>query len=236
MTKSLVESQARPSASTESLLRLRLHHLFVFTAVMAVLLAIQGPHQREANPTFAPLHVIPAAWGIWGVVYNLFVAGAITALAYGVVGYRREAPFFDQPGHWLLVEIAISTLLTIPQSLLYRTVDFPAVRPGSWAMTLMVLVSIFWLLSLILGRAVVNIFFARKCSERHWKRVFYVKAFAAVFYVYADFFVMVFTSVAERKDRREQVKRDASHFCGVVSQLAISGLTILSVLAHLMVR
>jgi hypothetical protein len=134
------------------------------------------------------------------------------------------------------MEIAVTTLLAIPNSLLFRSIDFSKVRLGSWAMTFMALVSIYSLLSLVLGRVLLNIYFAWKCSERYWKRLFYAKAFAAVFLFWGDAFVIAFALIAARRDRSKQVHRDAYHWCGVANQLAISVLVILSVLTFVLFR
>jgi hypothetical protein len=222
----------------ENRVQLRLHHLFVLTAVMALLLAIQGPQRNFADSEIAaaPLHVAPAAWGMWGLAYQVLAAAAITALGYGIDAYRRGRSFFNEPGHWILVEVVVTTLLAIPNTLLFRSLDFPGVRMGSWSMTFMVFVGLYSMLSLILGRMVLNIFLARKCSERRWKRVFYAKAFAAVFWVYAELFVVAFALITARWDRREQVHRDDNHWCGVVVQLALSALTIVSVVVLVLLR
>ena len=211
--------------------KLRLHHLFALTAVMAVLLAIQGPQRKDVNRdvVVAPLHIVPAEWGIWGVVYQILAAAAITVLVYGIAGYRSGRTFFGQPGHWVLVEIAVSTALVFPVHLLSRSVDFSQTSL-KWPVMIVVLVAILSTLSLVLGRVVLNTFLARKCSERRWKRLFYAKAFAAVFFIWADFFVILFAVKAARTDRSEGVIRDVRHWCGVAIQLAISSLAILSAL------
>ena len=96
-------------------------------------------------------------------------------------------------------------------------------------MTFMVVISLVASLSFVLGRIGINVYFARKCNEQHWKRVFYAKAFAILFIVWADLFVIALLHFARRADRREHVERDVNHWCGYYIQLAISGLTILSV-------
>ncbi len=142
--------------------QLRLHHLFALTAVMAVLLAIQGPHRKDVNRdvVVGPLHIVPAEWGIWGVVYQILAAAAITVLVYGIAGYRRGLTFFSQPGHLVLVEIAVSTALVFPFQLLARSVDFP--QPSlNWPVMLVWLLAIVSTVSLILGRVALNTFLAK---------------------------------------------------------------------------
>ena len=209
--------------------QLRLHHLFALTAVMAVLLAIQGPQRSTTSSQNSTPDVPLAFWAIWGTVFQIFEAVAVTVLAYGIVGYRRGLPFFNQPGHWILVEISVAVLLGIPMSLIFRSVDVTQMRIGSWNMVLMLLFSLYSLLSLGLGRLILNVYLARKCIEKRWKRVFYAKAFAALFFGFSDFLVIAFTLAAARTDRRAQTQRDHSHWCSVVVQLALSSLTIINV-------
>jgi hypothetical protein len=199
------------------------------TAVLALLLAIQGPQRNTMDSPSAAQHVPLSLWVIWGIAYQVFEAAAITVLAYGIAGYRRGAQFFNQPGHWILVEISVTVLLGIPISLLFRSVDPTQMRIGAANMMLMLLFSLYSLLSLFVGRILLNAYLARKCQEVRWKRVFYAKAFAAIFFGVADFFAIAFTLTADRTDRRDQLHRDASHRYGVVIQLALSILTILSV-------
>ena len=93
----------------------------------------------------------------------------------------------------------------------------------------MLLFSLYSLLSLGLGRLIVNVYLARKCIERRWKRVFYAKAFAALFFGFADLLVVAFTLAAARTDRCAHSQRDHSHWCGVVVQLALGSLMIINV-------
>jgi hypothetical protein len=209
--------------------QLRLHHLFALTAVMAILLAIQGPQRSPTESQSARQNVPVAIWLVWGIVYQVFEAAAITVLAYGIADYRRGLPFFHQPGHWILVEVSVAVLLGIPVSLIFRSVDITQMRIGTWNMVLMLLFSLYSLLSLGLGRLIINMYFARKCLEQRWKRVFYGKAFAALFFGFADFLVVATTLAAARTDRCPHSQRDQSHWWGVVVQLALSSLTIVNV-------
>src|SRR5262245_18140124 len=79
--------------------RLRLHHLLVLTAVMAVLLAINGPQRDYGN--YKPSELFRILSIALGTAHTLLSAVALTALGYGIAWYRRGMRFFDQPGHWL---------------------------------------------------------------------------------------------------------------------------------------
>jgi hypothetical protein len=220
--------QSKTEIPDENHPQLRLHHLFALTAVMAVLLAIQGPQPSDSNAETSPQPFIGMFWLSW-VVGQILAAAAITALAFGIARYRRGRAFFNQPGHWLILEISIATLLGIPTSLLHRAIDFSNMRIGSWNMIWMLLFSLYSLLSLGLGRLLLNVYLARKCSELRWKRVFYAKALASLFLGLADFLVIASVLVATRTDRRELSQRDLSHRCGVIVQLGLNSLAIVNV-------
>lgn len=99
--------------------RIRLHHLFAVTAVLAAQLAIAGPQGLLdlPNQSAGSLQTIQLVCGLAHVIPTSI---ALTALGYGIVAYRRGQLFFNQPGHWLLVEISLITLLSIPTTLVMR--------------------------------------------------------------------------------------------------------------------
>ena len=100
--------------------RLRLHHLFVLTAVMAVLLAIQGPRQNYSSGQYQPSPLLMNVMFVLGIANTILSATALTILGYGIAGYRRGLRFFNQPGYWLLAEMSLMALLGIIPSLGYR--------------------------------------------------------------------------------------------------------------------
>ena len=143
--------------------KLRLHHLFALTAVMAVLLAIQGPQRKDVNRdvVVAPLHIVPAEWGMWGVVYQILAAAAITVLVYGIADYRRGLTFFSQPGHWILVEIAVSTALVFPCPLALSLGGLSTNERRNWPVMLM------WLFGHRIDA--VALFWVASCSIHFWR-------------------------------------------------------------------
>lgn len=214
--------------------RLRLHHLFVLTAVMAVLLAINGPLRDKAYANYEPSSAVRMLWLVVGITHAILTAAALTALGYGIVGYRRGSRFFDQPGHWLLVEISLTTLFGIVPGLGYRLmadVDF-AKQPtmGDHQMQILMILMGYSVLVLVFGRIALNVYLGKwKCNESRWKPVFYTKALAAIVFGLGDLIVGLVTIRALRADGREQITRDAFHWCGVAIQLALISLTLVSV-------
>jgi len=55
---------------------LRLHHLFVLTAVMAVLLAINGPQQQYSNAAYQPSSLLLTTMFALGIVSTIMSATA----------------------------------------------------------------------------------------------------------------------------------------------------------------
>jgi hypothetical protein len=215
--------------------RLRLHHLFVLTAVMALLLAINGP-QRNYNYAGTKYELQPFARTLLlvvGITHTILSAAALTALGYGVAWYRRGLRFFDQPGHWLLVEISVTTLIGIVPSIAYRWLAVSSPQRmtfGDTQMVISMIITGYSLIFLVLGRLALDIYFGnRKCKERRWKFVFYAKAVATVLFGLGGLIVVPTVIHALRADRREQMPRDAAHRCGAVLQLALSCLVLVSV-------
>ena len=205
--------------------QLRLHHLFALTAVMAVMLGISGPQydfgeQDSAVPDLLSLFLVA-----WGIVYSILTAIAITVVAYGIVWQRRGFRFFYQPGHWLLVEIAVAGVLGLLLDVIFRLLPYSAttnsIDPPGLAVFLI------GTFSSGLFRLAVNIYIGlTKCSERRWKWVFFLKAIAVILQVVGDFFVLVMLSRASLVDRQSRVHRDLLHRCGVIIQIALSLLTV----------
>lgn len=197
--------------------QLRLHHLFAFTAVMAVMTAISGPQykfilQVAELPWFA--RTINLAWGI---VDSILKSLAITVVAYGVCWRRRGKRFFREPGHWLLVEIAAATAIGLIPPLILRGLF------GSPSSTLHdILFGSLLLVRFVLTPGLDIFIGLRQCSEPRWKWVFFLKALAAVVEVIGDFFVLVMLLRALLVDRRLGVRRDLLHRCGVVIQIIVS--------------
>jgi hypothetical protein len=205
--------------------QLRLHHFFALTAVAAVLLAINGPQQDYwSNTDFQPPKLVLTLLTAWGVIYVLLIAVAVTAVAYGIAWQRKGLVFFDQPGHWLLVEIAIAGLFALMPSIAYRWLfSSMKVDDPDFSMTAMVLVSLSSLVTIIALPLALNIYIGvKKCHETRWSLVFYMKAVGNLLLGVGALVVIAVLLVAANRDRRERIARDASHWCGVWVQLAYS--------------
>jgi hypothetical protein len=159
----------------------------------------------------------------------------VTAVAYGIVWQRSGLVFFDQPGHWLLVEIAIVGLFSLVPSIIYRWLFSPTnwnpSSPDDFAMVLMMLIGIYSLITVVALPLGLNIYLGiRKCRETRWSLVFYIKAVANILFGLGAIPIFVLLLLAIRGDRRAGIVRDASHWCGVWLQLAYSGLTFASMI------
>ncbi len=168
--------------------RLRLHHLFVLTAVMALLLAINGPQRsyNYAGTKYQVQPVIRTLLLVIGIMHTILSATALTALGYGIAWYRRGLRFFDQPGHWLLVELSCTALIGIVPSIGYRwlaTTHPERISFGDTRMVISMIIAGYSLIFLVLGRMALDIYLGNtKCNERRWKFVFYAKAVGTVLF------------------------------------------------------
>ncbi len=213
--------------------QLRLHHFFALTAVAAALLALNGPQQDDwGGGVFEPSRLIKTIMSTCGILYVILAAVAITAVAYGIAWQRSGIDFFNQPGHWLLVEIAVMTLFGMLPMIAFR--GFYANRtPGDieFSMLTMMFMSVSFLVVLIAIPFVLNIYIGRKkCTDKRWTRVFYAKAIAKVLFGIGELLIAAAVLVAVRRDRRERSFRDASHWCGVWLQFSLSGLGCLTLI------
>jgi hypothetical protein len=216
--------------------KLRLHHFFALTAVAAVLLAVHGqqPNYWENNP-FQPPQWIMTLSMAWLVISDLLVAVALTAVGYGIAWRRRGLLFFDQPGHWLLVEIAVAGLFSIVPAVVYRWFFTPE-QMANFDNTSMMIMWLIWgytMIFMVLIPVGLNVYFGvRKCRELRWSLVFYFKAAARFVFSMGigDLLVLPSTIYAAQRDRRERVARDGGHWCGVLVQCAMSGLAICGML------
>jgi hypothetical protein len=211
--------------------QLRLHHLFALTAVAAVLLALHGQQPDYwSNSEFAPPRVILSLMTGATVIYVLIVSVAVTAVAYGIYWQRTGQAFFDQPGHWLLVEIAVVGLFGMVPTIFTRWI-FNEVNFGKFdddfPMVAMMFFGLYSLVFVFVVPLILNIYFGwKRCREWHWTWVFYGKAAAKVMFGIGDLVVLALLGNAVRRDRRDRIPRDSSHWCGVIVQCAVSLLQI----------
>jgi hypothetical protein len=210
--------------------QLRLHHFFALTAVAAVIFAIEGPMwERWSVGDDESSRGIAVVWMFWSMLYSLCLAAAVTAIAYAIFWQRQGVSFFDQPGHWLLLEIAVTGLLWVAvYGILWRVLQSEdGTYYSSWAAYELLWLSV---LSLTVANFALNIYIAwKKCREWRWKSVFILKSFSFI----AQFFqplplgaiaVTAATLIALNRDRRQHVVRDAAHWCGVGLELATCAL------------
>jgi hypothetical protein len=221
------EAETSPTAVRP---QLRLHHFFALTAVAAVLLAINGPQQDYwSNSEFAPPKLLLTLFTAAGVMYMLLLSVAVTAVAYGIVWQRQGLVFFDQPGHWLLVEIGVVGLLGLVPSVVFRLLfSSPINFSGTdFPMSAMIAMSLYSLVMLFAVPLALNIYIGvKKCRETRWSLVFYIKAAGKLLIGLGSIVEIIMLLMAANRDRREQVPRDAGHWCGVWLQLACSGLQV----------
>jgi hypothetical protein len=206
--------------------QLRLHHFFVLTAVAAALLAVHGQQPNYwQNNAFQPPRWMLTLSMAWLVISDLLIAVAVTAVGYGIAWRRRGLVFFDQPGHWLLVEIAVTGLLSIVPAIVFRWFFTPD-QAGNFDDTTMAVMWLIWgytMIFIVLIPMGLNIYFGlRKCHELRWSLVFYFKAAARFVFSMGigDLLVLPFTLHCARRDRREQVARDGGlTICGFLLTL-----------------
>jgi hypothetical protein len=210
--------------------RLRLHHLLAMTAVFAVLMAIVGQGWNFDTPSFKAPSFLRGFYLVYNVAYQFVAAVAITAFGFGLAAYRRGRPFFNQPGHWILLDLSVLSLFTLPMMLVYRITGMTdsASFESEFGLIVAMLTGVYSI-GLLFGRLALNIYIAvKKMPEGRWMAVFIAKAVAAVLAIITDFVVLGLAIRAARIDRREGVQRDGYHWCGFYLQLAVSTLTILS--------
>lgn len=211
--------------------RFRLQHLFVLTAVMAVMLGISAPlhNNRFDNRVSGTLQFTTTGWGI---VHSMLSAAAITAAGYGLYWRRQGQPFLDQPGHWLLVEMAIVASAGMVQQFGMRfLMPFgdgnaqAASGPPSVAIWFLIAFGVLSMTFLVVCIG-LNIYFARKQSEPRWRTVFYLKAVTPLLWALGACILLIWLLRVIVLDRRDRLPRDAAHQCGVALQLAQALMTL----------
>ena len=235
--------------SQDNRLRLRLHHLFALTAVMAVMLAIGGPRDVRGVETPRLLQTFSITVGI---VFTILTSVAITIVAYGIAWRRNGLTFFHQPGHWLLVMIAIERLVQVGPLLIGHAIA-SLLGSADDQLEIPFLLIVWFTVWPVPGvaLAIMNIYIGRKmCPEEHWRRVFYSMAAAAIVPGLGDLLVLWFLEkavVAEKPRRRparmfqqprgyvepvivehwQNRSRDSADWCGVILQFSLTTMNIL---------
>jgi hypothetical protein len=221
--------------------RLRLQHMFAYTAMAALLMALGDPRMQldvqSPNMRFEFLPWQRAAMvGLW-IVNTLLSAAVLTCLAYGFAWRRRGLPFWQHPGHWLLADLGVQAVAGVAMQLGFRVVRAAiggfddaddAIAMPYIALSL---VSVVFGLGLIGVRLALNIYVAvQRSPESRWRWVFILKAIATVAAFIGDIIVVVLVLVAAHGDRTERTPRDAAHRCGVWLQVVMSSMMILTMM------
>ena len=219
---------------------------------MSVMLAISGPRNMKG---FEVPPIVDFALSGVGVIYTIASSVALTIVAYGLYWRRKGYRFFDQPGHWILVEVAVRQLLYLIPVLIDRGLSiYEEQRVGSASLPGVLLrLAIFPTLAIVM--VIVNIYIGRtKCHDSYSARVFYAKA-ATFVPIIGDLAVLVLLDRAVRADRRQRGGLDrglnqrgfvqpiiapirpgqsqAAHWYGVVVQFTLSGLTFVMLIGFL---
>lgn len=210
--------------------RFRLQQLFVLMAVMAVMLAVSGPPQSfpEEPESEAYQHLMTA----WTVVTAILNSVALTVTGYGLVWRRRGGAFLVQPGHWLLLVMSIAALVGVIQTIGFRVLtrftdfDVPTTPTGAPTMPSNVQIALIigmfgFSMAVVAIHLIVNILVGRKQTEQRWKWVFYLKAMGVFLWFLGSIFVLGWLVRSVQLDRREQIRHDSFHWCGVALELCL---------------
>jgi hypothetical protein len=154
---------------------------------MALMLAISGPRDVQG---FESPKLLDVGMTALAVVDALLASVAITVVTYGYTGRRKGSLFLNEPGHWLLVEIAARQALFIAISLFERAAATIQGRAYGTESVIGVALLVWFLPGTVV--LALNIYIGRtKCIEQHWSRVFYAKGTAALLPLIGDFLVQV---------------------------------------------
>jgi hypothetical protein len=92
---------------------LRVHHILVATAVVAVLLSL---HHMLRQHDVGGMSKFLAS--VQGIVLTIMTGIAATVVAFGIAWRCLGHSFFDQPGHWLLLTQSLPVSLFLLAALL----------------------------------------------------------------------------------------------------------------------
>jgi hypothetical protein len=207
---------------------LRLHHFFVATAVIALLLSVNTWLRDNDTRSFSGFMMSGQ-----GVVYTIVTGLALTLVLYGAAWRREGRAFFDLPGHWLLVQQALAALVFIAFAVGNVLSGFTADRPMMWVMP-------FYFLFMNVFMICVCLYAAKKIADTlAWRLLFVADALRIVAALVIPIMIQ-FTSmrqftfvlgamelvtfailiIAAVGDRRAGRQRDWPHWVGVWLRLA----------------
>jgi hypothetical protein len=129
MSDELASPVTEPSAARPGPPPLRIHHFLAATVVAAVLLSIS--HAVQHGEPSALLGYFRSGLGFIGTIV---VAVAATIVGFGFVWRLEGRSFFDLPGHWLLLQRALSVATFLVAGLaeaIHHTSEYALV--GLWS-------------------------------------------------------------------------------------------------------
>ena len=199
---------------------LRIHHIMVATAVIAVLLSI-SQFLRQSNTLGLSAFVASGQ----GILMTITAGLAATVTGFGFVWRRHGHSYFNQPGHWLLVAQSLMVSVFLLAALI------SAMRlPDNHAVTSAATSVFFVLLNVVLIG--LNLWAAAKIADSiPWKLLFLVDGlmvvgmFGIAWLVSTDLVPVVLWGaplatfllllLAAWGDRRDHIRRDWPHWLGV---------------------
>lgn len=215
-------------------LQFRLSQLLVLISLIAVFLAIGGrPLQLSDQLTFPLFEYIHVAST---VVFAILNAAAITAAGYHYFDRRRDK-LWQQPGHWLVLSIAVLAIFSLVQScalrLLWSSGDFdmgwttqPPLSADSPSFARAILLIVLSIASLGFQIA-FNIYIGRQQTERRWASVFYLNALSPFLWMLGPIVCLFWLIRVTVLDRRDGHARDSLHRFGIGLELAYYVATIM---------
>ena len=207
--------------------RLRIHHLLVATAVVAVLLA--AAMVSRDSKSFGLVDLVESGMG---VVVAISTGLAVTVVAFGVHWLRAGFRFFDQPGHWLLLEQSFLVGLFV----MAGVSGLLHLAPGDTLNDVLMGVNIVYGSLLQLVSFCLSLWAAQKIADsRWWRAVFLIDAgtwaavwiaqlvgstlFSIVVFQFGPMVSVVAVAVAAWQDLRLRRPRDWAHWLGATLRI-----------------
>jgi hypothetical protein len=198
--------------STPANPRFGLLQLFTFITAAAILLAAGGPSASGWTSVVTRL-----SYAITGAI-------AVTAASFCLDQRKHGTTILTQPGHWLLVQVAIVSLMGLAFVLILRAVvGFDTdLNSGDWTSSpgpgYRLLVA--WIAISIFVNACLGVYFGRKQTERRWRWTFYTAGFGHLLMFLGELAALPVLAGALLMDRRHKLQRDLYHWCGIAVHVA----------------
>jgi len=231
------EPEAAAAEVDPSRLRVQLKHLLVFMAVYSALFSANVNVQNFETPAFNnfPIQQFQTYMQLFAAVIQAVSAAGITATIFGFLGRRKGKPFLNEPGHWMLVELSLIALLSLPMviGLRFMSLSGQAV-PAESAMILAIGTLFYSFVVLIGGKLAINVYVAiKRFSSGPWQWFFIVKAVGAILSLLAEPVLLWMLYRGTSFDRRENIARDSFHWCGCYVQIAQSCMMLIMFLGQM---